>query len=130
VSKQLPESSEDISSSIKGDRLFVRANVALKDFGGAKALGPLASMLGTRDTVQLGGTMHVLRPGLGEFQIKEVRIGSFTVPQAIVPRLIRAIRRGEMPDSLSEDALPMKLPDYIGDIRIANGQITVYRKTQ
>jgi hypothetical protein len=86
-------------------------------------------MLGTRDTVQLGGTMRVLRPGLGEFQIKEVKIGSFPVPQAIVPRLIRAIRRGEMPDSLSDDALPMKLPDYIGDIRIANGQITVYRKT-
>ena len=130
VSKQLPESSEDISSSIKGDRLFVRANVALKDFGGAKALGPLASMLGTRDTVQLGGTMRVLRPGLGEFAIKEVRIGSFPVPQAIIPRLIKTMRRGEMPDSLSEGALPMKLPDYIGDIRIANGQITVYRKTQ
>ena len=130
VSKQLPASSEDISSSIRGDRLYVRANVALKDFGGAKALGPLASMLGTRDTVQLGGTMRVLRPTVGEFQIKEVRIGSFPVPSAIVPRLIRAMRRGTMPEGLSDDALPMTLPAYIGDIRIADGKITVYKTTQ
>jgi hypothetical protein len=130
VSKQLPASSEDISSSIKGDRLYVRANVALKDFGGASALGPLASMLGQRDTVQLGGTMRVLRPGVGEFQIKEVRIGAFPVPQAIVPRLVRAIRKGTMPDGLSDDALPMTLPPYIGDIRIADGRITVYKNTR
>ena len=127
VSKQLPASSEDITSSIKGDRLYVRANVALKDLGAAQALGPIAGMLGTRDTVQLGGTMHVLSPGVGEFRVKDVRIGSFPVPGAIIPRLISRMRRGEMPAGISNDALPMKLPAYIGDIRISNDRITVYR---
>lgn len=129
ASRQLPESSEEISSSVKGDRLYVRANVALRELGASKALGPLAGMLGTRDTVQLGGTMKVLRPGVGEFHVREVRIGSFPVPSAVIPRLIRAMRRGEVPDSLSSGALPMKLPAYIGDIRIADGRITVYRTT-
>jgi len=130
VSKQLPASSEEISSSIKDDRLLVRANIALRDVGGAAVLGPIAGMLGTRDTVQLGGTIRVLRPGVGEFQVKEVRIGAFPVPSAIVPRLIRTMRKGEIPEGVSDDALPMTLPAYIGDIRIANGRITVYRATE
>ena len=130
LSKQLPASSEDISSSIKDDRLYVRASIALKDLGAARALGPLAGLLGTRDTVQLGGSMRVLRPGVGEFQVKDVKIGSFPVPSAIIPRLIKAMRRGDMPEGISDDALPMTLPIYIGDIRIADGRITVYRNTQ
>src|SRR5678816_2877739 len=97
VAKQLPASSEDITSSVRNDRLYVRANVALKDFGGSKILGPLGGLLGERDTVQLGGTINVLRPGEGEFQIKDVKIGSFPVPDAIIPRLIKRMRKGTMP---------------------------------
>ncbi|MDO8500739.1 MAG: hypothetical protein Q7S20_02745 [Gemmatimonadaceae bacterium] len=130
VAKQLPASSQDISSSVKGDRLYVRANVALRDFGGTRVLGPLGALLGERDTVQLGGTINVLRPGVGEFQVKTVRVGAFPVPSAIIPRLVRRIRKGPMPEGLAADALPMKLPAYIGDVRIANGRITVYKNTQ
>jgi hypothetical protein len=130
VAKQLPASSEDITSSVKNDRLYVRASVALKDFGGSKVLGPLGALLGERDTVQLGGTINVLRQGVGEFQVKDIRIGSFPVPDALIPKLVRRIRKGTMPEGLSENALPMTLPSYIGDVRIANGRITVYKATQ
>jgi hypothetical protein len=130
VAKQLPASSEDITSAVRNDRLYVRANVALKDFGGAKVLGPLASLLGERDTVQLGGTINVLSPGNGEFQVKDVRVGSFAVPNAVIPRLVRRIRKGTMPTGIADNALPMKLPTYIGDVRIANGRITVYKATR
>jgi len=130
VAKQLPASSDEISSSVRDDRLYVRANVALKDFEAAKALGPLASLLGERDTLQLGGSIRVLRPGVGEFQVKDVKLGSFPVPSPVIPRLIGRMRRGDMPEGLSSDALPMKLPLYIGDVRIGGGRITVYRNTQ
>lgn len=130
VARQLPASSEEITSSVKNDRLYVRANVALKDFGGAKVLGPLGALLGERDTVQLGGTINVLGPGTGEFQVKDVRFGSFPVPDAIIPRLVRRIRKGTMPAGIADNALPMKLPTYIGDVRIANGRITVYKATK
>ncbi len=130
VAKQLPASSEDITSTVKNDRLYVRANIALKDFGGSKILGPLGALLGERDTVQLGGTINVLRPGDGEFQVKDIKIGSFPVPDAIIPRLVKRIRKGEMPPGISESGLPMKLPTYIGDVRIANGRITVYKATK
>jgi len=130
ASKQLPPSSEDIASSVIGDRLYVRANVALKDFGETKVLGPLAAFLGDRDTVQLGGSINVIRSGVGEFQVKDVKIGALDVPSAIIPRLIRQLRRGDPPEGLSDASLPMTLPPYIGDVRIAAGRITVYRTTQ
>jgi hypothetical protein len=127
AAKQLPNSSQDISASVKGDRLYVKALVELRDFGGASALGPLASLLGQRDTVQLGGTIHVLRPSVGEFQVQDVKIGSFEIPKAIIPRLVGSMRKGKIPGGVAADALPMKLPNYIGDVRIANGHIVVYK---
>ncbi|HEX6575982.1 MAG TPA: hypothetical protein VF042_13525 [Gemmatimonadaceae bacterium] len=130
AAKQLPASSEDITSTVKNDRLYVRANVALKDFGGAKALGPLGALLGERDTVQLGGGINVLRPGTGEFQVKDIRVGSLSVPDALIPRLVKRIRKGTMPEGISDSGMPMTLPAYIGDVRIANGKITVYKSTQ
>lgn len=125
VSKQLPASSEDIAASIKDDRLYVRAAVSLRELDVSKALGPLAGMLSDRDTIQLGGTMHVLRPGTGEFRIRDVKVGALPIPSAIIPRLIKGMRRGNMPEGLSPNALPMTLPPYIGDITVANGRITV-----
>jgi hypothetical protein len=130
VAKQLPASSQDITSSIKNDRLYVRANVALKDFGGSSVLGPMAALLGDRDTLQLGGTINVLRPSMGEFQVRDIKFGSFPVPDAIIPRLVKRIRKGQMPEGIADNALPMPLPSFIGDVRIANGRITVYKTTQ
>lgn len=130
VAKQLPASAEEITSSIRNDRLYVRANVALKDFGGSKLLGPIGALLGDRDTVQLGGTVNVLRPGDGEFQVKDIKFGSFDVPDAIIPRLVNRIRKGEKPAGVADNAFPVKLPSYIGDVRIANGRVTVYKATQ
>lgn len=130
VARQLPASSEEITTAVKNDRLYVRANVALKEFGGSKVLGPLAALLGDRDTVQLGGTINVLRPGDGEFQVKDIKIGSFPVPDAIIPRLINRIRKGAKPPGVADNAFAVKLPSYIGDVRIANGRVTVYKATQ
>jgi len=130
AAKQLPPSSQDIHASIKGDRLNVRASVALQELDVSKALGPLAGLLGERDTIQLGGSIRVLRPGVGEFQVKDVKVGALSVPSAIIPRLMTNMRRGTMPEGISPNGLPMTLPPYIGDIRIADGRITVYKQTQ
>jgi hypothetical protein len=127
AAKQLPSSSENITSAVKNDRLYVRANVALKDFGGSAALGPLALMIGDRDTVQLGGVIHVIRPTVGEFQVQDVKFGSLAIPSALVPKLISRMRKGAIPDGVSPNGLPMKLPAYISDVRITNGHLVVYK---
>ena len=127
VAKQLPTTSQGVMSSIRNDRLYVRADVNLQEIGGAGVLGTLGALLGTRDTVQLGGTINVLKPGSGEFQVKDVKIGNFPIPDPIIPKLITRMRKGKMPPGVSDNALPMKLPEFIGDVRIANGKITVYK---
>ena len=126
---QLPPSAQEISSSIIGDRLYVRTMLALNELGAKKVLGPLAGMLSERDTVVLGGTMKVIRPGLGQFLVEDVKIGALKIPSPLISGLVAQMRRGVIPTGVAQNGFPMSLPDYISDIRIANGRITVYKNT-
>jgi hypothetical protein len=128
--QQLPPSAQSIRSAIIGDRLYVKANVALNEIGGKKVLGPLADFLTDRDSVQLGGTINVIRPGLGQFLVQDVKLGKLDVPSPLVPRLVAEIRRGEIPAGVAQNGFPMAFPEYISDVRISNGRITIYRNAQ
>jgi hypothetical protein len=130
VAKQLPPSSKNAEAMVTGDRLQVRSDVKLSDFGGAASLGPLASLLSDRDSVRLAGTINILRPGLGEFRLREVKLGKLNVPAPLIPRLTGQIRKGDSVEGTSSDGLPMKFPDYISDVRISNGRITLYKNVQ
>jgi hypothetical protein len=131
VAKQLPPSARNAEASIVGDRLYVRSEVDIKDFGGAGQLGGLGMLLGSRDSVLLGGTIHMLKPGLAEFQVKEVKLGRLQVPQSLIPRLIAQMTRGKKKvEGVSETGLPMVMPAYISDVRIANGKITLYKSVK
>ena len=131
VAKQLPPSARNVEASIVGDRLYVRSEVDLKDFGGAGQLGALGMLLGSRDSVLLGGTIHMLKPGLAEFQVQEVKLGKLQVPKSLIPRLIAQMTRGRKKvEGVSETGLPMVMPPYISDVRIANGKITLYKSVK
>ncbi len=130
VAKQLPPSARNAEASIVGDRLNVRSEVDLKDFGGAGQLGTLGMLLGSRDSVLLGGTIHMLKPGLAEFKVQEVKLGRLQVPQSLIPRLITRMKRGKKVEGVSETGLPMVMPTYISDVRIANGKITLYKSVR
>jgi len=126
TAKQLPPSATNVQAMVSGDQLHVRAVVPLQDLGGAKALGPLANMLGTRDTVELAGRVDLLRAGMAQMHITKARVGSLNLPAAMIPRVVSQIRR-ESPPGIAPDALPLPLPSYIGDVRIANGKVTLYK---
>jgi hypothetical protein len=131
VAKQLPPSAKNIEALIQGDRLYVRSDVDLKDFGGAGQLGTLGMLLGSRDSVQLGGTIHMLKPGLAEFLVQSVKIGRLDVPQSLIPRLITEMKkRGRQVPGIASNGLPMVMPAYISDVRIAEGKITLYKSVR
>jgi hypothetical protein len=130
LAKQLPPSARNAEASIVGDRLYVRSDVELKDFGGSKALGPLGMLLGERDSVRFGGTINMLRPGLGEFLVQELKLGRFEVPTALIPRLLNQMKRGKTVEGISQNGLPMVMPAYISDVRISNGKITLYKSVR
>ena len=125
----LPPSAKDISAAVIGDRIYIRANVILNELGGRKVLGPLANLLSDRDSVRLGGTMNVIRPGVGQFLVQEVRLGALAFPSGLVPTLVQQFRRGPVPEGVAQNGLPMPLPTYISDIRISNGRVTIYKNT-
>lgn len=134
LSKQLPSSAENIEATTIGDRVAVRARVNLADF--AKALGPLASVLGSHERMQMTGNFEVVRPGLIEFVVHELKFGDLTVPSGAIPKLIEQIHRGRRdgaqsarPEGVSPNALPLAVPKYIGDVRVAKGKITIYKTT-
>jgi hypothetical protein len=130
LARQLPQSTDSIEATVIGDRVSMRARVRLADLGGVGSLGPLAAMLGERERVQFGGTFRVLRPGVAEFQIQEVKIRDLAVPSSLIPRLLSQLVRGPRPAGLSPNALPLAIPRYVGDIRVADGRITLYKTTE
>jgi hypothetical protein len=130
AARQLPPTAQNVSAAVIGDRLYVRGFVSIKELGAADVVGPLASLLGDRDTLQLGGVINVIQPGLGQFRVRDVRFGRLDVPPLVIPKLIARIRKGQIPPGIADDAFPMPLPPYISDVRIADGRITVYKNTQ
>ena len=130
LAKQLPPSAQNAQAEIIGDRLYVRSDVELKDFGGSKALGPLGMLLGERDSVRLGGTIHMLKAGLGEFLVQEVKLGKLDVPNGLIPRILTQMKRGNPVEGIAQNGLPMVMPSYISDVRIANGKITLYKSVR
>ena len=130
VAKQLPPSAKNAEAAIIGDRLYVRSDVELKDFGGAKSLGPVGMLLGDRDSVKFGGTINMLKPGLAEFLVQEVKLGRIDVPNGLIPRLLTQMKRGKPVEGISQNGLPMVMPAYISDVRISNGRITLYKSVQ
>jgi hypothetical protein len=127
LSRTLPSSADSVEAAAINDRLCVRAIVRTSEFGDKNALGPLAMLLGDRERLQLCGILRIIRPGAGEFQVKEFRIRDFSVPQQLIPRLIGQMSRGTRPAGIAPDGLPLQTPEYIGDVRVQSGEITLYR---
>ena len=117
---------DDAQAAVVGDRVYLRSVVSLRDLGGA--LGAAGGLLPERDTLRLGGTFEVLRPGLAQFRVAEVRIGALPVPLSVVPTLLS--RSGaRQPQGVAEGAIGIPIPRYIGDVRVARGRITLYKST-
>jgi hypothetical protein len=130
LAKQLPASTDSIETMVQGESLSMRASVKLSDLGGAAALGALGGMLGDRERVQFTGTLRVVHPGMGEFQMQDVKVRGLTIPRGMIHTLIGRLDRGTRPVGVDTDALPLPLPSYIGDIRVANGKVTLYKNVQ
>jgi hypothetical protein len=124
LSDALPASLRDAETAVVGDRVYVRAVVSPEELPGG---GALRTVLTRRDTLRLGGTFDVLRPGLAQFRVRDVQVGALPLPAAVIPRVVARVRRGAVPAGVDDDAFPVPVPDYIGDVRIARGRVTLYK---
>jgi hypothetical protein len=129
VARTIPATADSAEAAVIGDALFVRAVVPIREIAGTGVLGPLAGLLNDRERLQLGGTFRVIRPGQSEFEVREIKLRDFKVPAGAIPRLVRQLSKGERPEGISPNALPVTTPRTLGDVRIANGHVTVYKTT-
>jgi hypothetical protein len=131
LSHELPPSAQNVEAMVLGDQLLVRCSINVSDLGDLSQLGPLSGMLGTgREEVQFGGTLDVIKPGLAQYHVVSFRIHDFSVPRPLIPRMLKSYEKGVRPASIADDALPLVTPSHIGDARIKNGQITLYKVVQ
>ena len=119
---------DSLAAKIVGDRMYMQANANMAQLKGK--LGPLGSMLQSREHVELSGNFLVVKPGMGAFVVHSARVGEVTIPEGMIPRVVDQVVRTQRPQGLPPNALPLPLPSYIGDIRIANGRVNLYKNTQ
>ena len=128
TAKQANAGVDSVAARIDGSQMLVRARVAT--VGLRDKIGPLAGVLKEHEMVELIGTFNMLQPGIGEFAVDRAMIGQVTLPKGMIPRLVREIDKAPRPDGVAENALPLPVPAYVSDIRIANGKVTLYKNVK
>ena len=127
LAQRLPGSADSVEARVVNERISMRAVVNTSDIRG---LGAVGAMLGDREHVELTGTIRVVKPGLGEFQVQEAKIRGLAIPHGMISTLLRSVDRGPKHEGTDSDAMPLPLPAYVGDIRVANGKITLYKNVR
>jgi hypothetical protein len=124
---RLPASADSLAVRVEGRELQVRMSVKLGDLGGQQVLGPLAGMLGDRERLVLGGTVEGASGGRALLRPTSVRVGEFAVPGPVIPRLVGTLTRGGAAPGGERGTLALTLPPGVGDVRVADGKVTLYR---
>jgi hypothetical protein len=129
VARTIPASADSAEAAVVGDALYVRAVLPVREIAGTGVLGPLGGLLNDRERLTLGGSFRVIRPGLSEFAVREIRLRDIKVPTGAIPRLLRQISRGNRAEGVAPNALAVTTPRSLADVRIANGRVTLYKTT-
>lgn len=124
----LPASVDSVQAAIEGERVMLRARIDLEDLSGLDALGPLASMLNRRERFETAGRLSMVRPGLAQYVVESAQIGDLPIPQSALPALVRRLTGGARPDSLAPAGLPIELPEEVGQLRVEDGRVILYRR--
>jgi hypothetical protein len=126
---RLPAALDSVQAAVEGETVRVRALVKLDDIRGLDALGPLSGLLDKQERIEFSGTLGVIRPGLGEFRVATVKVADLALPRAAIPRLLQRLDKSARPEGVAPDGIAFGIPDHIGDVRVARGQVTLYRRT-
>lgn len=125
---RLPSGLTDVAVQVTGEEITWRAVVRPAEFGGQTLLGPVYRLLPERDTVRVRGTLEGVRAGLGQFRVRSVRFGSVPVPTRAIAPLLRQVAGGSArPAGVADDAFAVPLPKTVGDVRVRDGRVTLYR---
>jgi|SRR5579862_2078141 len=112
---------------VRDDRLALRAQVNVADLGGPSSLGPLSSVVNGRQQLTIRGRLEVLKPGHAQFRVDGIELGELKLPGAMIPRLISRVGVKDKDVAIAEDAIPVRVPRTLGDVRLGKGRVTLYK---
>jgi hypothetical protein len=116
-----------VQAMARDDRLYLRGETTVGELGGATSLGPLSQMLNGKQQLTLRGRLEVLKPGLGQFRVDDIEVGEVKLPGAMISKLISRYSVGKRDPAVAADAVPVRLPNDLADIRVGKGRITLYK---
>ncbi len=125
---QLPESATGLQLAMQDNRLLVRSVIDLGEVAGDGTLGRLlGTALSGRDSLRVAGTLDLLRPGVAQYRVEQLRLKGVDVPPRLIPTVLGALRRDSTTDGLAGDGLAIPLPRAVADLRLAKGRLTLYK---
>lgn len=111
----------------RDDHLFVRATVNVADLADAKALGPLASMIGGRQEITIRGKLDVVSPGHAQFRVDQILLKELQLPEALIEQIVGRIRTKDRTAATPKNAIPVHVPLELADVRVAKGHVVLYK---
>lgn len=123
-----PTSADSVEAMASGDQLSIRALVSVSELGGA--VGNAVGIVHDRDRLELTGTLRLVKPGIGEYDVSEAKLHGLPLPKGMVESLINRFQPGPRTAGIDPNGLPLPIPHYVGDIRVANGKVTLYKTVQ
>lgn len=114
-------------ATVRGDTLFVRANVAISELGDPKSLGPIAGMFDGRTPVLIGGRLEAVKPGLLAFRVTQLTVNELRLPKRLIDRIVQRISVKARTDSIAPGVVPLPVPGSVADVRISRGRVVLYR---
>jgi hypothetical protein len=128
VARRYPGTLSDVQGAVVANELQLNALVDLSDARGLERLGPVASLLSSRRRVTLAGVPRVLTPGTGEFRVASVRIDDVYLPRPALSIFLDQLLRQSGSPASDVPAVTFPLPRHVGDIRVSNGAMTLYKR--
>lgn len=126
IVKQMPASSDSFAARVDHDQIRLRARMKTSELG-STVVGMLGKLIGDRERVEMSGQLRVIGKGVAEFRVTDVRIHDVSLPDALITRLVQPLAKSPHPANLDRNGLPIAIPSYIGDVRVSNGKITLYK---
>ena len=128
VRLQLPKSATDVQLALEGRQMLIRAAIDISMLAGDGTLAKvLRTVMSGRDTIQLAGSFEPVRPGLAQFHVEHLRVKGLPVPTSLIPTVLSTFRRRPHSDGVADDAIGVRFPNTIADMRVTNGRLILYK---
>ncbi|MEX2182713.1 MAG: hypothetical protein WD771_11775 [Gemmatimonadaceae bacterium] len=113
---------------IDDGQVYLRMRVRLADLGGSEALGAMAGKFSEPELVTIAGRLESVRPGLVQYRPTDVAVRDLKIPPGALARLLGRWGPSARPEGVGADALPIVLPEFVADLRVGGGRVTLYKQ--